>query len=380
MTIPQKSFTQIVNDIVTAWSNNIGIVPTLAAGDALLAIFQAVSAQIDFLQGQVLAVNDLSRAQTSAGADLDSWMAQFNFFRNLAVMAEGEVTFASLIPAVNQALIPAGSLVQTTGGAVQYQVIADTTQPTWSPVYNAYVLLPGQSSLTASVQAILAGSSSNVIALQLNQIGSQLTGIDTVTNPAPIDNGIDQETDAAFLARFPLYLASLAEATQTAILSAANSVQQGLQIALLENLTPGGVTQVGAFTVLVDNGTGAPPSGLLSLIYAAVNAARAFTVQAFVSGPTVIVGNILIILRIAPNYSQSQVSAAVQNALATYINNTGIGSTLFVSALETAALAVPGVLAIEAGTTTINGVNADLLLQPINVVRSTVGNISIGTY
>lgn len=380
MTIPQKTFQQLVSDLVTSWSNNIGIVPTLNSGDALLAIFQAASGQLDFLQGQVLAVNNLSRAQTSVGADLDTWMAQFDFFRLPAVSAEDSVTFSSLIPAATQLLIPAGSIVQTTGGAIQYTVIADTTQPTWSPVYNAYVLAASQSSLAATVEASLAGSASNVIAGQLNQIASSIPGIDTVSNGSPIDNGVDAESDNAFLARFPLYLASLAEATETAIVNAAGSVQQGLQIVPLENINSSGGAQLGAFTIVVDNGTGSPPSGLLSLIYSAVYAVRGFTIQPFVRAPSVVTAIISLAIRVASGFSQTAVENAVKNAVSEYTNSTVIGGTLFISGIESAALSVAGVISIQPSNTTINSSGTDLVLTNIEAARNSSSNISVGTY
>ncbi len=390
MTLPVKTLAQFTSDQVTAWANAIGLTPALTTGDALLALFEAVSAQLEFVQSQVQLVVALSRAQTSTGADLDSWMAQFGVTRLPATFAEGVVTFTKLSPATTAVLIPAatltngvysgGVLVQTTGGAIQYQVIPDTTQPTYSPSQNAYVLAIGQTTLTASVQALVGGAAYNVSAGQLVQIASTLAGIDLVTNGSAINNGVDAESDAAFRARFPLYLASLAKATLAAILYAASSVQQGLSVTPLENTLPNGTTQQGAFTLIIDNGTGAPPSELLSLVYDAVYAVRAFTVQPNVIGPSVVNVPIGISIRLATGYTSGVVVPLVQSAIAAVVNGLADAATLYVSAVEQAALGVTGVLAVKPATTTINGVQADFVPTSFQTVRTSVGTVTVGLY
>src|ERR1700744_2456182 len=124
--------------MTATWSAQTGTTPVFSSGDVLLALFQSVSVQLDFLQAQVQVVLNLSRAQTSTGADLDSWMAQFSFLRLPATYATGPELFLRATPASTQIAIPAGSIVQTVGGGVQYQVVEDTTQTAWSPALNSY--------------------------------------------------------------------------------------------------------------------------------------------------------------------------------------------------------------------------------------------------
>lgn len=390
MTLPVKTFDQFVQDQVAAWANAIGITPALTEGDALLAAFEAFAGQLLFIQSQIQLVVALTRAQTSTGADLDSWMAQFSFTRLPATYAEGEVTFAKNQPATSQVLIPAatlsggvysgGTLVQTTGGAIQYQVIPDTTQPTYNAGLNAYVLAVGQTSLTASVQALAAGTGYNVSAGQLVQIASSLAGIDSVTNSAAINNGLNAESDAAFLARFPLYLASLAKATEGAILYAATSVQQGLTASALENELPSGATQDGSFTVVVDNGSGTTPSSTVTEVYDAVYAVRAFTVQPFAVAATALTVTIVLGVRIASGYTSATVIANVQAAIANAVNATGVGATLYISTIEGAALSVAGVTSVKPATTTINGAQADLTPTAFQVIKTATTDITVNTY
>ena len=200
-----------------------------------------------------------------------------------------------------------------------------------------------------------------------------------MTNPSPITNGANAESDAAFLARFPLYLASLAEATKSAIQYAAESVQQGLQISLVESQDPAGNTVPGSFTVFVDDGTGSPPSGLVSNVYAAVYAVRAFGIEPFASGPNVTTATISITIRLAVGATLGVVGPAVKNAIAVTTNALLAGATLFVSAVEQAALTVAGCAAVQPGTT-INSANADLVPAGNHEVRTATTDIAVGTY
>lgn len=380
MTIPTKTIAGFVSDETATWAAQTGTTPVFSSGDVLLAIFQAVSVQLDFLQAQAQLVLNLARAQTSTGADLDSWMAQFSFLRLPANFATGPELFQRATAASAQIVVPAGAIVQTVGGGTQFQVVEDTTQTSWSSTLDGYVLAPGQTSVTATVEALIGGSASNVLANQLVQFGSSVPGIDAVTNPAPITNGVDAETDAAFRSRFVLYLATLAKATYSAILAAATGVQQGVLINLLENQDPEGNTLLGSFTVVADDGSGDPPETLLAAIYNAVDAARAFSVQPFVTGPTVLQAAIALSVRLIDPSTAAATGVAVQNAVATMVNDLAPGATLYLSSIIIAATVVNGVAAVNAASVTINGVAVDLSPTTSQEVRTTVNSIAVSNY
>ena len=95
MALPSKTQAEFVSAIVANWATSLGFQPTLQDGDSLLALMQSIAAQLVFLQAQVQLVNALARAQTSTGADLDSFYAQFGFTRLPGQMAEGPVVFSN---------------------------------------------------------------------------------------------------------------------------------------------------------------------------------------------------------------------------------------------------------------------------------------------
>ncbi len=380
MAMPTKTFNEFVQDQIIYWSGQLGVIPQLSPGDALLAAFESVSTQMEFLQGLASLVLKLARAQTSTGDDLDTWMAQFSFNRLTAVQATGQVVLSRNSVAPNAIQVPVGSIVQTTGGAIQYEVVENTALPAWDVSQGLYVMNAGQSSITVEVRAFTAGTIGNVSANQIVQIGSTLPGIDTVTNPSPFSNGVNQESDDDYRARFVLYLSTLAKATENAILAAAHSVQQGLHITALENINPSGEEQLGCFTLVVDDGSGSPPQDLIDRIYNAVYAVRAFSVRPYVIQPTAMTGTVSITIRLDPNALDTIVIPAVQNAIVTYIQSVDVGGIVYVSRIEDAAIHIDGVVAIQPGTTAINGEVEDLQLARTDRFAVTVSDVGVGTY
>lgn len=368
--------------MIATWQAQTGLSVPFTSGDPLLAFWQSVATQLDFLQAQIALVLSLARASTSTGADLDTWMAQFQFFRLQAVPGTAAETFSiNAVSAVNIP-VPAGTLVQTVGGDILYEVVADTGNPAWNATVNGYILPVGALSVNATVQAVIPGSGSNVAANQLTQFGSSVPGIASCTNPSPIINGVNAETDAAFRSRFILYLATLAKATRAAILAAAGSVQQGLLIALLENQQPDGTALLGSFTVIADDGSGNPPVSLLNAIFSAVDAVRAFSVQPFVVPPTSLLAAISLAVHLAttPGLVPAAINTAVQNAIAAMVNQLPPGGRLNGSAIITAALSVTGVLAVNPASISINGLPSDLIPTIQQEIRTTVSSVIVSNY
>jgi hypothetical protein len=396
MLLPSKRFDDFVSSMAASWATAIGVQPVLPTGDPTLAMFEAVAGQLLFLQAQVQLVNAVARAQTSVGADLDTFYGQFGFKRLPGVAATGSVTFAKLTPAATPVNIPAATVVQTLGGAITYTVVADTGQPTWSASQNAYVLPTGGTSLTATVQATAAGTAYNVAKNQLVQIAATVPGIDTVTNPAAITNGINPESDTAYSLRFVLWLNSLSKAILPAIEAAVQSVQQGLIYNIVEqqnfyNQTmaftddasfssngPIGVAaphfDPGNFYIVVDDGSGSPPQSLITNVFNAVNAVRGFTIRFQVFAPIIVTANVSLSITTAPGADHPTAVAAVQTAIQNYINGLSLkaSSVPLTRLAQVAYDASVNVVNVPLSSITINNLAADLQLSAIEVPRAGV--------
>lgn len=374
---------EFVAAMTAAYGGSLGILPLLKPGDPALAIFQAVATQDDFLQFLMQIIWAAARLSTSSGSDVDSFVNDFGLTRLPATYATGPVTLTALTAPSFAVPVAPGAIVQTPGGAIQYQIIADTTQSAWNAAQNVYLLPAGQNVITVTVQATVAGSVDNVQAAQLSQFGSALPGIDLVTNGAAITNGLDQETDTALKARFVQFLASLSKATVGAYLFAANSVQQGLDLLPLENTNVSLVAQNGINTMIVDDGTGSPSSTLLNSVLTALNNVRAFGIQVADIGPTVIATTItLTIIRVLnPTETQSVTQSTVQTAIVNYVNAIQLSANsqyLYLNNIvEVAKDADPNVLAIANGSVLINGVAADLLIGTGGLPRTTLASVTV---
>ena len=378
--LPTRTQQQFVDAQTASWAAYLGFEPAFQKGDPFLALIEGAASQATFLMALIQIVNALARAQTSKGADLDTFYQQFSFYRLPATTASGPATFSKFTPATSVVLIPSGTIIQTPGGAIQYQVIADTNQPAWNASLNAYVLAVGQSSVTATVQALQAGAAYNVTAGQLSQIATALPGIDSVTNGANISNGINAEGDTSYSARFVNYLNSLSKGTQGAISSALQGVAQNISFVLLDNTNTSGGFAPGQFTAVVDDGSGSPPSSFITLCTTAVAAVRGFTIQANIVAVTPVAPTVNIVVRSDGTLPTPTLEANVQAAILAYINSLGIGQTVYVSGIIDAATAVAGVVSVQPSTTTINGVAADLAVSSFDRAKTTLGSISVGTY
>lgn len=376
---------EFVAAMTAAFGGALGILPLLKKGDPALALFQSVATQTDFLQFLIQVIWAAARLSTSSGSDVDSFVNDFGLTRLPATYASGPVTLTALTAPSFSVPVAAGSIVQTSGGAIQYQLIADTTQSAWSPSQNAYILPAGQNVITATAQATVAGSVDNVQAGQLSQFGSAIAGIDLVTNGAAITNGLDQETDDALKARFVQFLGSLSKATEAAILFAANSVQQGLDLLALENTNVSLVAENGINTVIVDDGSGSPSSTLLNNVLSAIYAVRAFGIQMAVKGPTVVNTTVALTILLVPSPTESTttIKSNVQTAVLNYVNGVQLSEDsqyLYLNNIvEVAKDADANILAIVNGSVLLNGVAADLLIGTGGLPRTTLANVTVNS-
>jgi hypothetical protein len=374
---------QLVANMTTAYGGSLGILPNLLEGDPELAIFEGTATQGGWLQYVAQLIWTAARASTATGSDLDSFVNDFGLTRLPATFAQGPVTLIAPSAPVVQVLIYPGALVQTPGGAIQYSLVADATQPAWNATLGAYVLPAGQTSITATAQATVAGSVDNVQPGQLTQLASSIAGIGSVTNGAAITNGLNQESDPALRVRFVQFLASLSKATVGAVLFAINSVQQGLDILPIANVNINLTPTPGTNLVIVDDGTGSPSSTLLNNCLTAVNNIRAYGIQFYIKGPTVIATTVALSLLIVPNPTESNavIQSNVQVALVNYVNavqlSAGSQYLYLNDIISIATDADPNVLAVVYGSALLNGVAADLEIGTGGLPRTTLSGVTV---
>ena len=137
----------------------------------------------------------------------------FGFDRLVAAKASGTIRFSASGVVTSAVPIPAGTAVRSPGKTLTYVTLTDAVIPVGG--------------ITADVLAVAdtAGVSGNTGASTVTELVSSVSGVVSVSNPAPIINGRDEETDADRLTRFRAYVSSLARGTVSAVLYGAKYSQ-----------------------------------------------------------------------------------------------------------------------------------------------------------
>lgn len=370
-----RTFDQMVADQAVAAQAQVpsrGL--DFSRGTVFRALAEAFASVGMWLQGLVLRVLAATRAATSRGADLDSWMADFFLTRVRAAFSNGEVTFARFTPTL-AALIPVKATVRTRDNTWTFQVVADRSHSAWSEEQQGYVLGAGVATLTVPVVALTPGAGGNAAAGSVTLMSSPIPGVDTVTNAEAMVGGTEAETDEAFRQRFRDYLGSLSKATRPAIDYAVGQVQAGLSWSVLEGQQPDGAPAPATFTLVVDDGTGTPSADLLAKVAAAVEQVRAIGVTYSVIGPVVVTANVTMVLTVTPGVDRPAVVGKVAAALEAHINGLKLGSGLSYTRLtQVAYSASPYVENVT--NVALNGGTADIAATPRQAIRAGIVAVS----
>lgn len=356
--ISWQGFTSFVNASVAGVQASARAVVDATVGSITLAWAQAVAGVALWLQAYAVQVLTLTRAATSNGTDLDTFVADFGLTRIAATFATQTATFASYTY-TTQRLIPLGALISTGPGGIQFVVTADTGNAAWSATLQAYVMAPSTPSVTVPIQAVVAGIGGNVLSATVVSFVVPITGVDTVTNTAPSpQTGTDAETDPALRARFVLFFESLSRGTKAAIGAAILAAQNGLTYTLTENLTYAGAAQLGYFYAVIDDGSGTPSAGLITSVYEAIDAVRPICSTFNVYAPNVVSANVSATLATGAGFTHSTVVAAAVTALTNYLNSIAPGVGLPYGAVSAVLFSVPGVNNVS--LLLLNGGTADI--------------------
>ena len=376
MQLSLQNFSTAVNNFASAVQGACASLVDFSVGSVLRSVAEANAGLMLWLQWLILQVLSVTRAATSNGSDLDSWMADYGLTRLPATYATGAVTFSRFTPA-SAALILPGAQVKTADGSQAFTVVADTTQSAWNATLGGYVIGAGVASANASVVAVNAGTQANVQAGAITLLASATPFVDTVTNGSNFTTALDTETDAAFRARFSNYIQTRSLATPNAVKAAVYNVQQGLQCTVYENTVPAGGWVPGSFVAVVDDGSGNPSSTLLAACAAAVSTVRPAGSVAAVIGPSDTTVTVALTITTNPVGNKPGLLAQVQAAIVAYVNALPDGAMLPYSRLAGVAYAVDPSIVDVTGVL-LNGGTADVApASTFGVVKTNTGSVAV---
>jgi uncharacterized phage protein gp47/JayE len=368
MQLSLRTFSTLVQNMAAAVQAAATPLLDLTVGSTLRAVIEANASIALWMQWIILQVLRTTRAATSSGADLDSWMADLSLTRLPSIAATGIVTFSRFSPTMS-ALIPAGALARTSDGTQTFAVSIDTTNPAWVPASDGYVVAAGVASLDVPVTALTYGAAGNVQPGAVSLLASALPGIDAVSNANAFQNGLDAESDSAFRNRFQNFIASRSRATTVAVGYAISNIQQGLNYTIQENLDPSGQPRMGSFVVTVDDGSGSPSTTLLSTIQIAVDAVRPVGSVFSVQPPAVVSVDVSLVITVAAGVAKAQIAGGVGNAIGSYINSLPIGASLPLTKLAQVAYAADATV-INVTQLLANGNANDITPDASGVVKA----------
>jgi len=363
-----QNFTTLVQNAAASVQASSSQLLDLTVGSALRAVLEANASLGLWMQWLIVQVMQVTRAATSVGTDLDTWLADYGVSRLPAVAATGTVTVGRYT-ALGSAVVPFGAVVRTQDGSQSFAVTTDPTVLGYNSALGGYVMPAGTYSINVPVEAQTAGQSGNVLAGTITLLVSATPGLDTVVNQGPLTGGIDIESDAAVRTRFQSFLDTRSQATPTAVGYAVQGVQQGLTYLLQENVNTTGAAQLGNFLVTVDDGSGNPSATVISAVNSAVDLVRPVGTTFTVQGPVVTAADVSMTLGLAASADRPSAVAAVTAAVTTYINALAVGAPLALTRLAQIAYdAWPPVSNVS--NLMINGSGADLVVPPNGVVKA----------
>ncbi len=347
-------------------------------GSPLRAIAEGFAGLFLWMQALVLELLQAMRLSTATGTDVDSFTGDFGVYRLLAQPASGTVILSRLSIVNTPILIPFGAIVQTNPGITvitgtsstppqpqqQYVVVANPTFIGYSAAAGGYIMAPNTGSMTVPIQALTPGSGGNVVAGAINQLGSPVTGIDTVSNPSALLNGFNSEADQSLKNRFAAFILGLSRGdyfgTEYAVLSAGITVQW----TLTEDYDYAGNWNPGYYYVVADDGSGAPSAAFMTAITNAVNSVRPLGIQAG-TFPSVI-QNVIVSLSIqtATGFDHNTVAGLVANAIQNNVNSLGLGNGMEFGLIYSWAYSVAGVTGVSAAL--LDGLTGDVADIPPN--------------
>lgn len=266
----------------------------------------------------------------------------FGFASLPAAKASGTLRFTAPSAAVSPIIVHSGSAAQVPGKTLTYVTLSDAT------------IAIGQTYVDVLAAADTAGTIGNTGTGTVTQIVGSIVGISSVSNNAPIINGLDQETDDDRLNRFRSYISTLARGTVASVLYGANSASlkdslgQVYEYVALSALKEPWLTDstqpVGLVLVYIHNGASATSSALVTQAQNVINGYyqsdgtpvqgwKAAGVKVVVAAASDYPVNVTGTIQINSNYPTSPTIAAAAAAIALYIQRLTVGASVLKSEL-----------------------------------------------
>jgi hypothetical protein len=408
---PAQFISNLRQSIITALAANPPDkqINNFSPGTFAGAITEAVGKQNTFLQSQAQQVLLVTRASTCALPDLVTFVQDYFLSPPWLgpTTCNGVAVFARRQASADPKVLLVGTIIQnpvpSPSAAIQYQVDTDATNPAYSANaggsgIGGYALAPGlkQFAQAPKIRASTAGTASTVIAGSLTVIASANVPFDTVTNPFDITNGTDGETAPQLLQRFSDFI-STRSGTRYRVAAQIAGVQAGLSFTMNEYVNTDGTQRDGFTTVVVDDGSGAPPLSLLNAVTAAATdpaQGKSLGAQVVAIAPSIVAVSIAVTgTAVKSGFVAADVRTAIQAALVAKVNSNGVGGAPAGTGSGTgsgkvAYIDIANLVASFIGSNvgqglssyadiTVNGTHSDVALTTFQLARTSNASVAV---
>ncbi len=298
-------------------ASDIGIRLKVLAGE-LVAAFK----ELDWLKSQMFPT-------TAAGEYLDLHAAQRGLTRGSGTKATGRVSFRLPYALSYDVVVPAGTVVSTTGN-----------EPVRFTTTSTATITAGVTSAVANIEALEPGIGGNVAAQRISLIVTPVAGVTSVTNENATDGGYEPEID---------------EHLRRRILDSYVNIPNGTNKAYYEReaLAVNGVAAVGVIPMLRGPGTvdvfvsgagGAATPALLEQVRERLRTAREINVDVQVSRLSFVPVDITMMMKVRDGYDFGEVRSECVAAIEDYFSLLGGGESVYLSDIGECVAHVDGVL------------------------------------
>ncbi len=188
--------------------------------------YQPIASKIVDLQGDIGLVLDSSQIDYASGQSLDLLTALVGVKRESAQKATGEVKFSRNTSADKDYTIPEGTEVQTSSAIpIKYKTTETATLST------------GTTSVTVNVEAVEGGAEANTTTNTVTVMSYDVNGVESVTNPVPIDGGEDEEPDDELRSRAKEQLSDGSRASAPALVNSMSKLDGVRSVSIFLNDT-----------------------------------------------------------------------------------------------------------------------------------------------
>lgn len=307
------------------------------------------SVELERIDAENLAMLDRGMADTATGEDLDRVAGEIGLTRKAGSYATVILRFTG----PDGTLIPAGTVARS--DAADYRTSVDG------------IIKGGYTDIPAVCTTL--GRIGNAAAEAVTRI--DLSGI-TVTNPAPITNGTDPETDDELRARYYFEVQHPPGSGNPYDYVRWAMEVDGCRAAKCIPLWNGN----GTVKVIIIGQSGETPDSLREAVAAHIEAVRPVGADVTVVGATPVLINVAVKLLYSDGFTADEMQTAAIEAIAAYLDSVAFqGKAISYAHIGARLLKITGVYDYDPDTLTVNGDTENIVIAADEIAM--VGSVTI---